>query len=166
MTLDLKLRQADLFDSLQPEKEQPIDRIPEIKSNPTLEKIIKNYESFLKKATDYETITKGKDSFIEKQTLKNLFSFITEFFNVTLQKATINIIEAPIDYLQFLNALGTRLYYISMSMGENEGKKAEFIAESKRILRMAKDLSENDKYNSHRLKVLDLLDKIEKEEVE
>jgi len=120
----------------------------------------------LKKATDYETITKGKDSFIEKQTLKNLFSFITEFFNVTLQKATINIIEAPIDYLQFLNALGTRLYYISMSMGENEGKKAEFIAESKRILRMAKDLSENDKYNSHRLKVLDLLDKIEKEEVE
>ncbi len=117
----------------------------------------------LRNATNYEQINAGKDEFIREQTIKNFLSFSTEFFKVTLMKGTVNLIEAPADYLVFLNALGTRLYYISESSAQDENQRVEYIDASKRILLMAKTISENDKYNAQRLKIIDLLNRIEKE---
>lgn len=53
MSLTSLIKARDLFGSLQPEEEQIPDRIPEIKSNPDLEYLIREYEEFMEKATDF-----------------------------------------------------------------------------------------------------------------
>lgn len=82
LTLDTKLKARDLFSSLQPEEEQIPDRIPEIKPNPNLEYLVREYEGFIKKAIDYD---KAEELYKElKLNTEYLISKNIEQFSLTL----------------------------------------------------------------------------------
>ena len=80
--LDTKLHARDLFGSLQPEKEQEPDRKLEIKTNPNLEYLVREYQEFIKKATYYEEAKKLCDQL----NFKDISSKDIEMFSIVLGK--------------------------------------------------------------------------------